>query len=579
MMLHPDSRKLFTDVLVPPPGFVFESGVAATYSLDVNTLLSVPVQIALPGESGSDGVALLDSLRKTTSRRRVVCERGRMLVPRKNHILYSLLEEVVVEVEPPQGGSCHPKVWLLRFVDSSGVSPDVFRLMVSSRNITSDNSWDAALILEGKASESPVLLNDPLSSFIRSLSSMAHGEVSSVTSSLVDGLADSVGSVAWELPDECKSLLFHPLGPEWGGWMPGSSSSLVVVSPFLSDWAVQKLASTSSEPLALVSREKAFQDVASSRFKEIKVLHEAAETEDGEEVLVGSEIGLHAKVYIYREWYRTHVVIGSANATFNGLSGKNIEFLAEVVGSDGKIGKPDSFLAGFGEMLVDYVADSSLSIEEQDSLLSDFRGLLLGIPVGLRCSVGDSGWVLALEFTEPVCVPAGVEVKTWLITLPEESSVSLDGIETVRFVVDSPELITSFVAFSITYGKSVVRFSLNIPVTGMPEDRRVYILRSVIRRSEDFIRYLMMLLGEESSNSSSFSHGDIAVWLKRSSSGDLMLLENIVSALASNPEQLLSVDQLVQELEGSSHSCSVFPAGFLEFWKVFRDMIESEVAE
>ena len=81
-MLNPDSRRLFTDVLVPPLGFVFESGVAATYSLDVATLLSVPVQIALPGESVSDGVALLDSLRKTTSRLRVFCERGRMLVPR-----------------------------------------------------------------------------------------------------------------------------------------------------------------------------------------------------------------------------------------------------------------------------------------------------------------------------------------------------------------------------------------------------------------------------------------------------------------------------------------------------------------
>jgi hypothetical protein len=313
---------------------------------------------------------------------------------------------------------------------------------------------------------------------------------------------------------------------------------------------------------------------------EQKVLHEAAETEDGEEVPVGSEIGLHAKVYIYREWYRTHVVVGSANATFNGLSGTNVEFLAEVVGKDGKIGKPDSFLTGFGEMLVDYSADSALSVEEQDSLLSESRSLLLGVPVCLKCSREADDWVLVLEFAEPVCVPSEVLVKAWLITMPSEFAVTVDGIEPVRFVVDSPELITGFVAFSISSGKSVVQFTLNIPVIGMPEDRRVFILRSVIRRSEDFIRYLLMLLGEESSKSSSLVlAGDIAAWLRRSSSGNLMLLENIVSALASNPEQLLSVDQLVRELEGSSHSCSVFPEGFLEFWKVFREMIESEVSE
>jgi hypothetical protein len=575
-MLHPDSRRLFTDVLAPPAGYVFDSGVAATYSLDVTTLLAVPVQIALPAESGSDGVALLDSLRKTASRLRVFCERGRMLVPRKNHILYSLLEDVVVEVDPPLLGSFHPKVWLLRFVDPSGVQPAVFRLMVSSRNITPDNSWDAALILDGKQGDSTVDLNKPLVSFVLSLCGMAHSEVSASTELLVSSLAESVGSAVWELPQGCFSLLFHLLGPEWGGWLPGSSSSLVVVSPFLSDWAVQQLARTSQVPLAIVSREKAFADVGTSQFRERKVLHEALETEDGEDTPVGGEIGLHAKVYIYREWFNTHVVVGSANATFNGLSGRNIEFMAEVVGKDGKIGQPDSFLLGFGEMLVDFVVNTPEPVEEVDSLLENVRRSLLGIPLCLKCLRDEEGWVLQLEFVEPFCVPEGVMIKAWLITMPETSAVPVLSEEVVRFAVDSPELLTGFVAFSMQYGKSVYRFTLNIPVVGMPEERRIFILRSVIRRSEDFIRYLLMLLGGEEHKLQWLRKlGDLAGWMKRSSAGDPMLLESIVTAMASNPRQLIEVDQLVRDLQGGAGEEEIFPAGFLEFWSVFREMLES----
>lgn len=575
-MLHPDSRRLFTDFLAAPAGYVFDSGVAATYSLDVTTLLSVPVQIALPSENCTDGVALLDSLRKTASRLRVFCERGRMLVPRKSHILYSLLEDVVVEVDPPLGGSFHPKIWLLRFVDPSGVQSAVFRLMVSSRNVTADNSWDAALILDGKQGDSTVELNKPLVSFVLSLCGIAHGEVSEDTSSLTSSLAESVGFVTWELPQGCSSLLFHLLGPEWGGWMPGASSSLVVVSPFLSNWAVHQLARTSREPLVLVSRENAFTDLEPSRFREQKVLHEALETEDGEDTTSGAELGLHAKVYIFREWYRTHVVIGSANATFNGLSGKNVEFMAEVVGKDGKIGKPESFLVGFGDMLVDYSSESLLPSQEADPVLENLRFLLLGISLSLKCFSDGEGWVLQLEFLSPFCIPEGVQVKAWLITMPETSAVPVSSDSLISFFVDSPELLTGFVAFSIKCGEVSLRFTLNIPVAGMPEDRRVFILRSVIRRSEDFIRYLLMLLGGETHTLPwSSKSGGLAAWMKRSSAGDIMLLENIVGALASNSSQLYEVDRLVRDLQGGAGMKDLFPAGFLEFWSVFREMLES----
>ncbi|MCK5036751.1 MAG: phospholipase D family protein [Candidatus Sabulitectum sp.] len=584
-MLSPDTRRLFTDFLSPPLGMVFSSGVAATYSLDILTLLAVPLQLALPAAVGdseiTDGVALLDSLRRVTGSLRVFCERGRMLVPRENHILYSMLEEVVVEVDPPSGGSFHPKVWLLRFVDPSGDSPDVFRLMVSSRNITSDNSWDAAVVLDGKLGDSSSS-NSPLAVFVRSLSGMAHVGVSSATASVVDSLASLVDSVEWELPPGCFALFFHLLGPGHGGWMPPWSSSLVVVSPFLSEWAVKSLAATSAAPLAVVSRSSAFTSVACDCFGSRMVLHEAAETDDGDDASGAGEIGLHAKVYVYREWYNTHVVVGSANATTRALKGANVEFMVEVVGKDKFLGKPDSFVAGFESMLVDFADDDSELVSDSlaDDVLADVHVSLLGIPLSLKCVSDDSGWQMELGFGGAVELPAGVSLSVWLVTMQESSAVAVDEIvsgSSVLLPCVAPESLTGFVAFSLKCGAGVLRFSLNIPVTGMPEERSGFILRSVIQRSEDFLRYLMMLLsGYESKH---FAHGNssaFAAFIRRSSSGDLRLLENIVAALAADPAQLVAVDKLVLDLEEGASSLDVFPAGFLEFWGVFREMLESE---
>ncbi|MCD4709175.1 MAG: phospholipase D family protein [Candidatus Sabulitectum sp.] len=584
-MLSPDTRRLFTDFLSPPLGMVFASGVAATYSLDILTLLAVPLQLALPAVGDSeitDGVALLDSLRRVTGSLRVFCERGRMLVPRENHILYSMLEEVVIEVDPPSGGSFHPKVWLLRFADPSGDFPDVFRLMVSSRNITSDNSWDAAVVLDGKLRDSSSSSSLPLATFVRSLCAMAHVGVSSVTASVVDSLASLVDSVEWELPPGCFGLFFHLLGPGHGGWMPPWSSSLVVVSPFLSEWAVKSLAATSAAPLAVVSRSSAFTSVSCDRFGSRLVLHEAAETDEGDDVSGAGEIGLHAKVYVYREWYNTHVVVGSANATTRALKGMNIEFVVEVVGKDKFLGKPDSFVAGFESMLVDYSDDTSDLLEDSlaDDVLADVHVSLLGIPLFLKCVAADSGWQMELGFGGSVELPADVSLSVWLVTMQENSAVAVEEIVlggSVLLPCVAPESLTGFVAFSLKCGADVLRFALNIPVSEMPEERTAFILRSVIRRSEDFLRYLMMLLsGYESNN---FAHGNsdsFATFIRRSSSGDLRLLENIVAALAADPAQLVAVDKLVLDLEEGASSLDVFPSGFLEFWGLFREMLESE---
>lgn len=138
-MLDPDRRALYTDALRPPPGYRFERAVATTYSLDLQTLLTIPLHLALFSADGTleelveDGVALLEALRRTTDRVTVFAQSARLLAPRQPQVLFGLLEPTVIEVAPRSAtGVFHPKLWAIRFRNRA-TDAERLRLLVLSR--------------------------------------------------------------------------------------------------------------------------------------------------------------------------------------------------------------------------------------------------------------------------------------------------------------------------------------------------------------------------------------------------------------------------------------------------------------
>ena len=73
---------------------------------------------------------------------------------------------------------------------------------------------------------------------------------------------------------------------------------------------------------------------------------------------------------------------------------------------------------------------------------------------------------------------------------------------------------------------------------------------------------MMLLSGYESNHLAHGNSSAFAAFIRRSSSGDLRLLENIVAALAADPAQLVAVDKLVLDLEEGLLLWIFFPLGF-----------------
>lgn len=106
-------------MLIPPSGYRLAKAIAATYTLDLNTLLSIPVALffsqTLEGNFETERVQLLEAIRRPEVLR-IYHQRGKIHVPKKHNRLYGLLEPCVVGILPENAyTSFHPKVWVLHF--------------------------------------------------------------------------------------------------------------------------------------------------------------------------------------------------------------------------------------------------------------------------------------------------------------------------------------------------------------------------------------------------------------------------------------------------------------------------------
>jgi hypothetical protein len=220
-MLAPGDRRLLLDALAPPTDYRLDEAVGTTYTLDLLALLRVPLAAtALPWADRSGGpvnnpFALLAALRQNAKRVSLFCHAGATSVPSGYVPLLAFLEDAVLPVTPPRGGVFHPKVWLLRFAPVWDEGPVHYRLLVLSRNLTFDRTWDTALVLDGELTGRPSAANRPLSEFIAALPAMATAAGTEVTLEVqerVDRLAAQVRRVAWDLPQGFDELDFHPLG-------------------------------------------------------------------------------------------------------------------------------------------------------------------------------------------------------------------------------------------------------------------------------------------------------------------------------------------------------------------------------
>lgn len=642
-MLDPDHRALYADALRPPPGHIFGEAIATTYTLGLDTLLTVPLQLALfdrrdAGEALDDGVAILEALRRTSQGLSVFYQEGRIHVPAARHVLFSLLEPVVHAVRLSSGGAFHAKLWAIRFTDPTGTAADALRVLVLSRNLTFDRSWDLSLRLDGEvvgAAESEDTLDENasigpvLADFVRRLPSLVTADLDPVHRERAERVADALATTRFELPPGFRSGEIFVRGLGGSAWFPDRADELAIVSPFCDDTSLEALAKSAKTPLALVSRAEELDRLSPAtraRFERVLVLEDSAETEDGEDTTGPAEAerlrGLHAKVYLARRGADVSVVLGSANATRPGLlDGRNVEILVALVGRRKRVGDLRALVegGGLGEVLVDYQPpEESVTLDADrraaEGRLDAARDALARAGFELICGPAsetsaeggaivdatsssgpshgadeEAAWSLRLDAPAPIVLEGITSLHAWPVTVADEHATSIDlGRRDGRHALGRVALVsvTSLIAFELATtiegerDPLRTRFVLNLPLRGRPAGREAALLKTVLRNQEGFLRYLALLLAELDEDplaSGGKAGAEWAAWLRKGGADELALLEPLVRALARDPERLEQVRHVVERIaSGEGTGAEVIPTEFLELWASFEQALAHE---
>lgn len=623
-MLEPQDRRLLFESLRPPAGYTLDRAVGTTFSLDLLALLAVPLAFTMfdrqddGGSRIADPLALLEAVRRHADRITVFCQAGQTYVPRRSEALYGYLEGSAIEVLPPNPtGLFHPKVWVLRF--SAPAGPVLYRLLVMSRNLTFDRSWDVMLVLDGELVDrkNAFAKNHPLGDFVAALPSMAIHPLPTPVRSDIDRMQDELRRVRFELPEGFEDLSFWPLGLTSGNRWPlgGRIDRLLVISPFVTEGCLSRLTAGGHDHV-LVSRLEsldALDEKCLEPFASVRVLHDAANPEPANEIDATSEqtgdavedqpdhdailSGLHAKVYVADAGWKARVWTGSANAT-DAAFNTNVEFLVELAGRKNRCGI-DAVLGdqregmSLANLLQEYVPS-----EGKTEVNPDQERLEMALEVarrqlaraGLRAKVtpGREAESYYLNLHCPkggtIDLPAGIQTRCWPITLHEKAmAMPLGGAarttsgrgEVATFGPLSFEALTSFFAFALDASvgptEASARFVLNLPLEGAPEDRGQRILRSVLKNREQVLRYLLLLLAEggldprETLLAPRLIAGDGAG--HATSTAGLPLLEALIRALHRNPGQLDQIARLVDDLERTPEGRELLPDGFDTVWQ------------
>ena len=593
-MLDPDQRTLYTDILTPPDGYVLDEAVAATYSVDPTTLLDVPVHLAQLAHRVSRGeadpeLAVYEGLRRAASKLTVFCEAGRIDARGPTHLLYGLLEPVLVEVHAPRGGSFHPKFWVLRFSDPSGDGERRIRLAVLSRNLTADRSWDLALQLEGPIRNRNAAPQRQLGELLAALPGFATREMDQQRQERIAALADDLRRAQFELPDGIEGWTAHVLGLRPADLPLGRVEDLAVISPFCSDDALNWLADnvTSRErPALLVSRPetlRALKPETRARFRRCAVLHEAAETEDGEDVEPQRRAtGLHAKVIAADDGWNTRLFVGSANATHAALIRQgNVEVMIELCGKRSRLGRVDDLFGneGLAALLTDFEPTDPLAVDVErraaEEALEEARRALAGARMVVRCSKAGELWTLALAPLGAVPLPNRVTVRAWTLTIPREHGRDADELRRGRPAslgeLDAAS-ITGLIAFELVVADSdlpATAFALNLPLQGAPPEREGAVLKTLLRNHDAFLRYLLLLLSDSGAEApgvapigTAFQRG----WCWQGAG--MPLLEELTRALSRDPSRLREIGRLVEQVRAAD--ARLLPPGFDAVWRKFE---------
>lgn len=615
-MLNPNQNRLdYGKILAPPAGYELDFAVGTTYSLDLDALVGICIALGLAADTDSEimknPICLLEALRSTGDKVALFCEGGQIHLPGNVTPLYVLLEKMVFQVatKAKKGitnyPSFHPKFWLIRYVNEE--KEVRFRVVVLSRNLTFDRSWDVSFYMDGEIGDE-TNKNQPVSDFLKYLmKQLPKTEGGNQKNKRIRQLVRELEHVTFStgmkefydfefIPNgiPCSdggfySILDTPLMKRSDEQDEKSFHELLVMSPFLSNDIIKQFNERSKwiehTEYILITRAMSLGRLKPEDCDKFQIYVLKDSVIDGEMAISeGTEDyqkqDIHAKIFMLRKYADTDLYLGSLNASHNAVYG-NIEFMIRLKSKNRYLN-----LQKLEESIFNGPEDGAenpfvkVNIERfQENTEAESKGNLDVLVkqinrYHLQATVREVG-----EYYDVVVSADEYEKdEAYNITLrPLLSNKTLDFEKSMIFEKIALSALSEFYVLSITdKDKNRVQRVLKIETDGMPENREQKVISSLIGDNEqNFYRYIAFLLGDDFIVSAMESDEMLSCMGASGSthtnlSQAPVLYEKMLQTAVEAPERFVEIEKLVQAVSEDG----VIPEGFDKLYSTFRKVVK-----
>ena len=591
-MLDPQDRQLLLEALRPDPGMVLDRAVGTSFTLDLEAMLLAPLAFALfdTDQAASDPTALLAAIQQNAENIALYCDRAHIYSKPSEQKLFVLLEPSLLPVAAPNGGSFHPKLWALRFRDADG---DVrHRVLVLSRNLTFDTSWDLVARLDEQR-DGAMAGTD--------VARVLHGLDRLAPSPIAKSVADSVADVRFAIPEPFSDGRLYGIGlPGSNGVDPIGQTTgdrALIVSPFLGAERLDALKRLGRRARTLVSRPDELQRLggkAIAPWGTPMILRSAAGSDpSGTGEPLEALHGLHAKLYVSDHGDRATWFVGSANATTSGVH-RNVETVLELTGPKKKVGVA-SLLSEAGKEvrlrtlleefpLVDPEPTEPSLEDRERNRLERIAIALCAMDLEVHVQLNGAHFELALALTgDPPELHQQDDLRARPVTRSSWTDVAIGCEPTATLDVARVSEITSLIAFEIDGAAGLVpprEFVMVGTLVGAPADRIDRLIIDLIpdRRRFALLLFLLLAAGDPDVSSSAVARRLVSGQDGPSAAGgelNIPLYESLVRASARDLERLRGIDKLVSRMTTSEEGRDRLPDGFAEMWESFRPLLHA----
>lgn len=616
-MLGTRDRTLLLEGLRPPTGYRLRRAVGTSFVLDLMALLSVPLAFTYfdvhdeEGEPTSNPVALLHALRLHAKKVSIFCQAGAIGVPHPNQPLLTFIESSVIPVVPRQeGGIFHPKMWVINFEADDG--PPIYRVVCLSRNLTFARAWDTCLILEGRLANAREDFphNQPIAEFLRSLPQLATQAIADDLAADIARMSAEICRVDFKAPSPFERFRVHNFGLGNPRSLPFPNGGRgLVISPFLTAGALANFVNNYGLEV-LISRPESIAGVFNRSGcgvlpEKCFVLSPGAgldaresETGDPEVDVEGPSFGedrieltgLHAKLYLFDKGWKSHLFVGSANATGAAFH-QNVEVLIELIGRrkdcgiDAMLGSDDdprhdsllALLQEFSLPVKNGNVPESPELEWEAERLAYSLGATQ-LTASATAAESDRGWDISLTGQLPP-IPDGARIKAWPSTLTAESAKVISAppycnSELATYKGLSLEALTRFFVFEVLLwdGETEVQkqFSVVVDLVGAPQDRIDFITQKLLSDRRRVLQLIFLILAGNADLQEvmpTSGHFRAASGRSLGNRETATLLESLLQGLDRDPDQIDEIDRLITSLAKTPQGKDLLPDGLEQIWE------------